>query len=68
MFFCLKSIFTLQQYRKNLPKWLTGVCSTGPFFCQEMDEILARCREAEAQSSIGPYSQAGDEVNCWDGV
>lgn len=25
---------------------------------QEMDEILARCREAEAQSSIGPYSQA----------
>lgn len=23
-----------------------------------MDEILARCREAEAQSSIGPYSQA----------
>lgn len=25
---------------------------------QEMDELLARCREAEAQSSIGPWSQA----------
>ncbi len=30
------------------------------FSGQEMDEILARCREAEAQSSIGPWSQAGE--------
>ena len=27
-----------------------------------MDELLARCREAEAQSSIGPWSQAREEM------
>ena len=39
MFLSFKYIFTLQLYRKNLPKWLTVVAINNPGVCFVTGEI-----------------------------